>query len=88
MNKFYYQLRGPFNASENILDKIKQENSSFEYASKIGIQAKPTTIIQINGRDFEIGKTGILEFSEEEINSIIFNTAQNNLCIIDLIIKS
>lgn len=75
------QLHGPFDSNKNILETL----DNFSYIKKIGIQSKPGTICLINGRNFEIGKTGILEFDEVKITSIIFTSFVDKNTLIDFI---
>lgn len=88
MNKFYYQLKGPFQKETDVLSSIKQENSEFGYVYQIGISAKPTTIIILNEESFEIGKTGILEFYNVKIFTIKFKENTSSDIFLDLIIKN
>ena len=53
---------------------------------KIGIQAIPGTEVQLNSIPIIIGKTGIYEADDVEINSIILNEDNDNI-IIDYIVK-
>lgn len=85
MNDKYIQIRGPFAANEDIITTVKSANPNFQYATRVGIQAKPTHLININGQKFEIGKTEILELSEVQITSLFFLQNELESTIVDLV---
>lgn len=55
---------------------------------RIGIQAPIGTHVQLNGVDFEIGKTGILEARDLAITSIVFPEDTDSSVIIDFIVNT
>ena len=84
-NGFFGQIQGPFTANQNLMSLIKQQCNEKEgneddiYISKIGIyyprlpkiqQQKFNPIIAINGNNFAIGQTNILELNETYITSL------------------
>lgn len=92
MNNKFFQIAGPFNANEELIDKIKVEAGyDLTFIKKVGIQIPsfPSSahLISINGQIFEIGKTNILEFNEVEITSLFFLQNEIEFAIIDLIIE-
>lgn len=72
------QLRGPFNANEELL-------SDYSGIMKIGIYSKPEHEITINGMLFEIGKTGMLEIEGTNITSLVFQQDEGTDTYIDFI---
>lgn len=67
------QLVGPFDAGEELYERIKEDAAtSFSYVSHIGIQTETSNIILLNNKEFEVGKTGIYEIGNTEITSIKF----------------
>ena len=84
-DKYIGQITGYFNPSSNIMNFIRGdgEKHSFEYVSKLGIQAPEGTIFKINNKEFEIGPSGILEFDDVKITSIISPKALGSDVIID-----
>ncbi len=88
MNDKFLQISGPFKQGEDIIAKIKEKyNSNFRYIKKLGIQSKITNICIINGVDFEIGKTEILEFNDAQIISLSFKQDEFDSTIIDCIVE-
>lgn len=87
MSGNYIQIQGPFSKNDDLISVIKTKfKNSFEYIERIGIQTNPTNKININGQIFEIGKTGILEFSEVKIISLYFIQDEPESTLIDCII--
>lgn len=108
-NGFFGQLQGPFNANEELFNKIKADckysNKDSIYVTKLGIHIvnnydlKVTDFIEnsyeeravfqtgprvfINEKEFQIGRTGILELEDVQITSIKFIKSINNRCFID-----
>ena len=72
------QLKGPFKQGVIIIS-----NSEIYH---LGIQAKPKTVFIMNGKEFEIGITGIYEIEQVFITSLYFNKDINNV-IIDYVIE-
>ena len=67
------QLKGPFKQGVVIIS-----NSEIYH---LGIQAKPKTVFIMNGKEFEIGITGIYEIEQIFITSLYFNKDINNVII-------
>lgn len=86
-NQKFVQIKGPFAAGEELVDRIKDNASNFDYIKKIGIQTKVANRCKINNIIFEIGKTGILEFNNVEINSLLFMQNEPDTTLIDCIIE-
>lgn len=73
MNDKFVQITGPFTAFDDIVNYIKKnDDSEILYIKKCGIQSQVSNRIKINDCTFEIGKTGILEFSDVEIKTMYF----------------
>lgn len=85
-NDKFVQVHGPFSKNEEIIDIIKKNVPSFLSIKKLGIQSISTHKCKINGQDFEIGKTEILEFNEVEIKSIYFEQDEPKSTLIDCIL--
>ena len=73
-NGFFGCIQGPFNAQEDIVVTIRNQcKDNFHHISKIGIHcpgnydldlsgaATPQIFIRIDGKEFQIGKTRMLE---------------------------
>jgi hypothetical protein len=86
-NKKFVQLHGPFSAKQDLMEEIRKEYSGLSYVQKLGILSMPTHICNINGKKYEIGKTGILEFNNIEIGSLYFEQYENIDAEIDCIVK-
>ena len=86
-NGYIGQLRGPFSANVELMDLIAEDaNKEVNYLIKIGIQTKVKNEVIINNINFEIGKTGILEFGGGiQITSIKFAQEVGKETIIDFI---
>jgi hypothetical protein len=83
----YIQVCGPFSKDQDIIQYMKDSlNKAFTSLVRIGVQSEVGNIININGQDFEIGKTGILEFNEVNIISLKFLQDESANTIIDAII--
>lgn len=84
-NNFHMgQLVGPFAAGENLFNKIVENaNIPMTWVSHLGIQAEVGQIVYINNEPYEIGKTGIYEVTNVEINSIYFENDVDHHTIID-----
>lgn len=85
INGFYGQISGPFAAGEEIFTKVKQQSiQPIDYISKLGIHHMGTynldingirqlqEFVLINGEQYQIGKTRMLELEDTQITSIIF----------------
>lgn len=96
-NGFFGMIQGPFSADEELFTKIQSEcKDQIDYLSKLGIhytgdynldllgekQGK-RYFIRINGIEFQIGKTRMLEFEDCQITSIQFVEDTDDLVYID-----
>ena len=90
MNGYMGQLKGPFQANEELFTKI-QNTSSEKIAAvqHLGIQTvtEDLVMIEINGKEIEIGKTGMYEVRNTEITSIKFKTNVDENTLVDYVIK-
>ena len=90
MNGYMGQLKGPFQADEELFTKI-QNTSSEKIAAvqHLGIQTvtEDLVMIEINGKEIEIGKTGMYEVRNTEITSIKFKTNVDENILVDYVIK-
>ena len=90
MNGYMGQLKGPFQADEELFTKI-QNTSSEKIAAvqHLGIQTVTgdLVMIEINGKEIEIGKTGMYEVRNTEITSIKFKTNVHENTLVDYVIK-
>lgn len=82
MGNTFIQISGPFSAYKNILEKL--EKNSFRH---IGIQSDTSHKVKINGDEYEIGKTGMLEFSNVIIDSLAFMQNESELTLVDIILE-
>ena len=95
-NGFFGNLQGPFAANEELFTKIQMDcKDTIKYISKLGINCVGnydldlngnTTnqiFVKINGIDFQIGITRILELQDVEITSIQFTQDMNDLTYLD-----
>ena len=83
-NGYTSQLVGPFTANEELYDRIVAAAAQpILYVSHIGIQTDIKNYIFINGKEYEIGKTGIYEIGNIEITSIYFAQDTDENSIID-----
>jgi hypothetical protein len=88
INDKFIQLHGPFKANEELINIIKKNYiNNFNSIKKIGIQSISTNICCINGQNFEIGKTGILEFNEVNITSLYFKQNELATTLIDCLLE-
>ena len=88
MNDKFIQIRGPFSAGQDLISYIKTEyKTNFNYITRIGIQTKVKNEITINNEDFEIGKTGILEFDNVQITSLSFKQDELSSTLIDCVLE-
>ena len=67
-------------------DIIKKNFPSFLNIKKLGVQSISTHMCCINGQNFEIGKTEILEFNEVNITSIYFKQDEPATTLVDCIL--
>lgn len=94
-NGYYGCLQGPFLANEELLTKIQADcNNVINYISKIGIHYSenfnldingnffPQIFVILNGKQFQIGKTGSLDFEDVQITSVQFKQNVSNNVVI------
>ncbi len=86
INDKFVQIHGPFEKNEELVDIIKKNFPSFLNIKKLGIQSISAHICCINGRNFEIGKTEILEFDGINVTSIFFRQDEPANTIVDCIL--
>lgn len=87
-NIYTGQLKGPFTAGEELFTKIQNDAAiAVSFVKHLGVQADKGSIISINNKDVEIGKTGIYEIGNTEIKSLIFVQDMPENTIIDYTIQ-
>lgn len=86
MNQCFVQMTGPFSINQDIISILK-ERYNFSKIIKIGIQTKTGNKFIINHEEIEMGKTGIYEVSDVDIDSLTFMQNENELTIIDFIVE-
>ena len=88
------QITGPFSAGQDLLEKegiimnlvSQYTNSEKVQLRKLGIQAAEGTIVEINGMNIKIGKTGIYELDETvAIKSLIFPNGADANTLVDFV---
>lgn len=83
------QLKGPFKANQELIEKIKEDSAIDSlYVKHLGVQTDIGYYIYINNQEFEIGKTGIYEIGNTEILSLFFKQDTDENSIIDYTIES
>ena len=95
-NGFFGNIQGPFAADEELFTKIQSEcKDTIEYISKLGIHyvgnfdldlsgaRQKQIFVRINGIEFQIGSTRMLELEDVAITSIQFVEDTNELVYID-----
>lgn len=83
-NGYMGQLVGPFKAKEELFDKIQEDAYvKVEFVNQIGIQVEKDTIVYINKKPVQVGRTGIYEIGNTEITSIYFEADTDKYAIID-----
>ena len=87
MSQCFVQVTGPFTTSDDIVATLKSKYS-FMKVLKVGIQARTGHKCKINNQEIvEIGKTGIYEINNVNVNSIIFLQEENDSTIIDFVVE-
>ena len=82
------QLKGAFKANTELFTEIKNDASiDVKYVKHIGIQAPASTVVALNKKEYEIGKTGVYEIGNSEITSIYFLEDTDDKVIIDYTIE-
>lgn len=87
MNRGFFQLTGPFERNEELIDKIRETNPGFNYIKKLGVQSKMGHQLKINDKQFMIGEKDLIEFFDVNITSIFFLQDENEKTILDFILK-
>ena len=78
MSRNVGQFAGEIDPYDDLLRTVRANAANtFQSISKIGIQLEEGKKIYIDGVEFEMGKTGILEFDNVDINSSIYITQGN-----------
>ncbi len=95
-NGFFGNLQGPFAKDQELFSKIQSDcKDTVDYVSKIGIHchdnfdfdlsqgSTKVVLVRINGIDFQIGKTRMLELENVRITSIQFLSNMDDATYID-----
>ena len=95
-NGFFGNIQGPFAANEELFTRIQEEcKDTIEYISKLGItyvgnfnldltgKRWNQLFVRINGIEFQIGITRILELEDIKVTSIQFVQDVDDLFYID-----
>ena len=95
-NGFFGNIQGPFAADEELFTKIQSEcKDTIEYISKLGItyvgnfdldligKRQEQIFVRINGIEFQIGITRMLELEDVKVTSIQFVDDVDELVYID-----
>ena len=64
------QVSGFFSPTRDLMLAVKEQSKKIIALTKIGIQMEKANRIILNGKEFEIGKTGKLEFDDVYVTSI------------------
>lgn len=87
-NDKYVQLQGPFEKDVELTAVIKNKfKGNFGYISRVGIQSRYQTKVAINGKEFIIGLSGMLDIRNVQITSLYFMHDVSDLTIVDCIIE-
>lgn len=95
-NGFFGNIQGPFAANEELFTKIQEKcKNRIDYISKLGIHYVGNFnldligtkwqqyFVKINGIEFQIGMTRMLELEDVRVNSIQFVQDTDELWYID-----
>lgn len=95
-NGFFGNIQGPFAADEELFTKIQADcKDTIDYISKLGIHYVgdfdldllgviwKQIFVRINGIEFQIGKTRMLELEDVKVTSIQFVDDVDDLVYID-----
>ena len=95
-NGFFGNIQGPFAADEELFTKIQLDcKDTIDYISKLGIHYvgdsnlditgiyQNQLFVRINGIEFQIGKTRMLQLEDVQITSIQFVNDTNDRVYID-----
>lgn len=77
-NKHTAQLKGSFNSSQNLFELIQAEAAGpIKKIKHLGIQAKPGTLFNIDGKRVYVGLTGMYEIYDIEISTLYVKNTDN-----------
>lgn len=84
------QVLGPFDNTDLLSEKgaisIFTPETTHPILYKLGIQTDPGTIVEVNGVEVKIGKTGIYELDEVvNVKSLSFPSGANENTIVDFV---
>lgn len=83
-NGYMGQLQGPFKAGEDLYTRIKNDTYvKFEFVSHLGIQAEKDTMMNINGKTVQMGRTGTYEIGNAEITALHFEQDVDEHTLVD-----
>ena len=82
------QQNGYFTTNQNIMSLIEADcNSEYPgYVQRISIDTEEGTMIELNGKNIKVGKTGFYEINNVSITSFKFLQNSSPTTIIDYII--
>ena len=84
INGYMGQLQGPFSANEDLYAKIKENASiDFDFVDHLGIQTKKDTMVNINGKSVQVGRTGTYEITNAEVTSLYFEEDVDRYTLVD-----
>ena len=84
MNGYMGQLQGPFKANEELISKVREAAYvSFQFVDHLGIQTKKDTMININGKSIQVGRTGTYEITNAEVTSFYFEQDTDEYSLVD-----
>lgn len=85
MARYIGQIQGEYNPNFDLM--VEMHNKRIEKVVKVGVQLANDYLLKINGKFFEMGKTGILEYEDVEITELSIRHKDNqNLAKIPVII--
>lgn len=85
MARYIGQIQGEYNPNFDLM--VEMHGKRIEKVVKIGVQLANDYLLKINGKFFEMGKTGILEYEDVEITELSIRHKDNqNLAKIPVII--
>lgn len=87
-NLYQGQIVGPIPARVDIMDLIEEAAGGPVISLKhIGIQTDIGSVVVIENKQIEIGKTGFYEINDTEITTLYFTQAKDENTIIDYVLK-
>ncbi len=85
MARYIGQIQGEYNPNFDLM--VEMHDKRIEKVVKVGVQLANDYLLKINGKFFEMGKTGILEYEDVEITELSIRHKDNqNLAKIPVII--